>query len=213
MFQRLTSSAGFTLIVAMTAVVIIGIMLGATGQSWKMFMKREREEELLFRGMQYQAAIERWYNPNPPKLAPGVPKPRGNDPSTRPLKDLKYLLQDPNSPGPKPYLRRLYTDPVTNRDFEPFIENGAITGVRSTSEEAPVKMGNFPETLKELEGKTTYKEWVFVYRAVPLAPATKTTVTGLPGVTGTGTPGTGTSGTGTSRTGSSGIIGGKTQTR
>ena len=39
-----------------------------------------------------------------------------------------------------------------------------IIGVRSSSEEAPVKVGNFPEDLKDLADKKKYSEWQFVYR-------------------------------------------------
>jgi len=55
---------GFTFLMAIFMVMIIGIMLGLTGQSWKMIMKREREKELIFRGSQIKEAIENWYNPN-----------------------------------------------------------------------------------------------------------------------------------------------------
>ena len=61
-------------------VVVMGIMLGAIGQSVRVIMKREREKELIFRGLQYRDAIERWSK-------------KGNVP----LQDLKDLLKDPRS--------------------------------------------------------------------------------------------------------------------
>jgi type II secretory pathway pseudopilin PulG len=184
--NRLTSSAGFTLIAAMVAVTIIGILLGATGQSWKMFMKREREVELLFRGMQYRNAITRWYNPN---LKPGVSagvtgaKAVALAPTTgHPLRDLKFLLQDPGSAGTVRYLRKLYTDPITGKDFVPVLDaNQNIIGVASSSEDAPLKIGNFPEELKVmLSDKKKYNEWKFVYTTVPPTAAGTSQVTGLP---------------------------------
>ena len=78
---------GFTFLTAIFMVVLIGIMLGLTGQSWKMIMKREREKELLFRGSQIKEAIENWYNPK--YTVQGVKRQ-----STIPLMDLKDLLQD-----------------------------------------------------------------------------------------------------------------------
>lgn len=175
--NRLTSTAGFTLIAAMVAVTIIGIVLGATGQSWTMFMKREREEELLFRGMQYRDAITRWYNYKPgtvtvPTPSAGPANPVALAPTTvRPLKDINYLLQDPGSAGTVKFLRRLYKDPITGKDFVPVLDaNQNIIGVASSSEDQPLKIGNFPEELKVLlADKKKYSEWQFVRGTQPAA--------------------------------------------
>lgn len=59
---------GFTFIVAIFMVTIMGILSVSTGKSWMLVMKREREKELLFRGSQIKEAIENWYNP---KYIPG----------------------------------------------------------------------------------------------------------------------------------------------
>ncbi|HEX8961341.1 MAG TPA: type II secretion system protein [Geobacteraceae bacterium] len=154
--HRLTSSAGFTLVAAMVAVVIIGIMLGAASQTWQTMLKRDREEELLFRGTQYRDAIAQWYKPRP-----GQPPTQ----QTRPLKDLKDLLEDPNSLETVRYLRRLYKDPITNGDFEPILgPTQEIIGVKSASQDPPLKRGNFPDDLKDFGEKDKYSDWQFNYR-------------------------------------------------
>jgi type II secretory pathway pseudopilin PulG len=181
--NRLTSAAGFTLIAAMVAVTIIGIMLGATGQSWTMFMKREREEELLFRGMQYRDAIIRWNNGGKiPSTLPGAIQPVLQN--KKPLMDLKDLLQDPGSAGTVKYLRQLYKDPITGKDFVPIPDaNKNIIGVASSSEDKPLKTSNFPEELKVfLADKKKYSEWQFVYGTQPAA------APGSIGLPGTNTP-------------------------
>jgi type II secretory pathway pseudopilin PulG len=71
-------------------VMIIGIMLGLTGQAWKMVMKREREKELIFRGSQIKEAIENWYDQN--YSVKGL-RWRGQP---QVLMDLKYLLDNPH---------------------------------------------------------------------------------------------------------------------
>src|ERR1035437_4656235 len=93
---------GFTFLTAIFMVMIIGIMLGLTGQSWKTIMKREREKELLFRGSQIKEAIENWYNQN--YSVQGV-KWQG---PPRPLMDLKDLLQNPYTLTPLRYLPQSY---------------------------------------------------------------------------------------------------------
>lgn len=164
MTKILKSSAGFTLIAAMVMVVVIGIMLGAASQSWQTLMKREREAELLFRGSQYRDALARWYKPRP-----GQPPTQ----QTRSPNELKDLLEDPLSQEKVRYLRRLYPDPITGKDFEPIRDvNKRIIGVKSTSTYPPLKKGNFPEDLKELADKNSYSDWQFVYRqqAAPAPP-------------------------------------------
>jgi len=89
------NQSGFTYITALMLVMVIGIMLGMAGQSWKTIMQREREKELLFRGSQIKEAIENWYKRHP-----------------IPLNKLEDLLQDPGSLTPVHYLRRPYTDPM-----------------------------------------------------------------------------------------------------
>ena len=147
------SNRGFTYVVVLMMVLIVGIMLGAAGQVWTTVMKREREAELLFRGGQIRDAIERWKKPRP-----GQPPPR-------PITDLKDLLLDPNSLQKIRYLRRLYQDPITGKDWV-IVKDPAtgIIGVASSSEETPLKQGGFSEPFKDFEGKTKYSDWQFVYR-------------------------------------------------
>ncbi|HEY6871359.1 MAG TPA: type II secretion system protein [Geobacteraceae bacterium] len=155
--HRLTSSAGFTLVAAMVAVVIMGIMAAAMAQSWQTILKREREEELLFRGQQIRDAIAMWYKPRP-----GQPPTQ----QTRPLRDLKDLLEDPNTAATVRYLRRLYTDPITNKEFDLITDPAqGIIGVKSSSQDAPLKRGNFPDDMKDFADKDKYSDWQFNYRS------------------------------------------------
>jgi len=156
---RLTrSETGFTYIAALVLVVVMGIMLGAIGQSVKVIMKREREKELIFRGLQYRDAIERWSKK-------GVP-----------LKDLKDLVEPTvsnNASASKDrLLRKLYKDPITGGEWKtlptPPDPIQGIYGVASTSNEEPFKQGNFPEVIKTFEGKKKYSDWEFIYKKTPV---------------------------------------------
>ncbi len=169
--SRIGSEAGFTYIAALFMVVVMGIMLGAVGQSWSTIMKREREEELFWRAGQIRDAITRWN------------KPRAGQHVATPLRDLKDLLKDPRTMAKTRFLRRLYLDPITGKDWKVIQDPmRGIIGVASTSDAEPLRKGGFPEEYKEFEGKTKYSEWEFAYR--PLGPGQKSpttsTVTGLP---------------------------------
>ena len=138
---------GFSLLLAMTIIVIMGIVLGLTGQSWRTVMKREREKELLFRGSQIKEAIESWRRQS----------------VTVPINDLNDLVKFRN---PKVrHLRRLYADPMTGKPNWRLIpdKNLGIIGVASTSEEEPLKksFANI-SSLSGLTGKKKYSEWEFV---------------------------------------------------
>jgi len=172
--SRTGLEAGFTYIAVLVMIVIMGIMLGAVGQSWRTVMKREREEELFFRAGQIRDAITCWNKPRPGQHV------------TTPLRDLKALLKDPRSMAKVRYLRRLYTDPITGKEWtviqDPAGARGII-GVASTSEEEPLRKGGFPDEYAEFEGKTKYSEWQFVYK--PLLPGQKKSGT-KPGASGLG---------------------------
>lgn len=143
---------GFTYVFALMTVIIIGIMLGVIGQAWKNIIKQDREAELLFRGSQIKDAITRWYA-----------TPRAGQQAT-PLLDLKDLLKDPRSLANARYLRRLYTDPITGKDWSVISDpNRGIIGVASTSQEKPLKSSGFSDEFKSFEGKNEYRDWMFLY--------------------------------------------------
>lgn len=146
------NNGGFTYLMALMTIMLMGIMLAAAGQSWKTIVQREREEELLFRGTQIKNAITRWYTP------------RGKQPPATPLRELKDLLRDPRTATPMRYLRRLYTDPVTGKEWMIISDaNKGIIGVASTSTLTPLKRGGFPDDLSDFTGKQQYSDWRFVY--------------------------------------------------
>ena len=158
MANPLRSSAGFTYIAALVLVMIMGIMLGAAGQSWKMIAAREREEEFMFRAGQIRDAMIRWYKPRPGQHV------------VTPLRDIKDLLKDPRSLANVRYLRRLYKDPLTDKDWVIIKDaNQGIVGIASASEEKPIKQGNFPTEYLDFEGKAKYSEWQFIWNRQPVA--------------------------------------------
>ncbi|HJV36869.1 type II secretion system protein [Geomonas sp.] len=171
----LRSSAGFTYIGALVMVVVLGIMAARAVTVWKTAAQREKETELLFRGMQYMDGLRRWYWPK------GIPTQTGQtplpgQPRTYPAalpvgvpgpKELKELLKGTGA-SPKPCLRKLFLDPMTLKEFEPIKgADGRILGVHSTSEEAPIKQSfkdpsSFNLDPSDFEGKSSYKDWVFI---------------------------------------------------
>lgn len=153
---RLRSESGFTYVAALFMVAIMGVLLGAVGQSVSVIMHREREKELIFRGLQYRDAIERWNKKGP-----------------MPFKELKRLLNDPLN-NPNGGLRKLYKDPITGEDFKVLEDKQfGVYGVVSKSSKEPYRQSNFPEALKSFEGKKKYNEWEFVFKRVPpVAPGT-----------------------------------------
>ena len=145
---------GFTYIALLSAIVILGILLGAAGKYWHNVMLREKEIELLFRGEQYRRAIERYYTAIPGRFE--YPP------------NIESLLKDGRTAKGRRHLRQQYKDPITGEDFEvihDLTKGNRITGVFSKSEHETLKQAQFPEVLKDFEGKTHYNEWKFVFTA------------------------------------------------
>ena len=165
--SRLTShvsrKSGFTYIAVMMLVVVMGIALSKTGTYWSTIAKREKEEELLFRGDQIKKGIEQYYKWTAQKHGG-----QGLYPE-----NLEELLKSKFSMAPKRSLRKIYKDPMTAKaDWIIFTDPASkrMMGVRSASNDVPLKVSNFPFVYRDFEGKTKYSDWVFVYRAQPQAP-------------------------------------------
>jgi len=144
---------GFTYIITLFAIVIIGISLSIAGQSWKTIVKREKEKELLFRGDQYKKAIMSYYNfrkRGKTGSLPGKPK---------------DLLKDPRSSATVRHIRKLYPDPVSKdgKWILIFDRNKRIKGVKSSSTEEPLKKGNFPPEYRKFANKKRYCDWEFSF--------------------------------------------------
>lgn len=153
----------------MFLVLLIGTGSLVAVKRWKTVVQRDKEAELLFRGQAIQRAISRYYN--------------GQAGAGQYPLSLEDLLQDPRSAGTVRYLRKLYTDPMTDGDWVLIQdEKERIKGVRSASQEAPLKVAKFPDALKFFEDKQTYAEWVFEYKlqATPAIPTPRKVGTPAP---------------------------------
>lgn len=142
---------GFSYIVVLILVAMLGIALAAAGEVWYTAQRREKEQELLFVGDQFRRAIGAFYANTP-----------GN--ARRYPLNLEELLLDPRRPEVRRYLRKLYPDPITGSTEWGLVTgpDGEIFGVYSRSEDAPLKKGNFRLADRNFEGKKKYSEWVFI---------------------------------------------------
>jgi type II secretory pathway pseudopilin PulG len=142
-------SAGFTYIGLLIAVVILGLALSEVGTVWRTQGQREREQELLFIGHEFRAAIASYY------ASGGHQFPQ----------NIEDLLEDTRSSEPRHHLRRLYADPMTGAPDWTIIRTDmlGITGVASSSKAAPIKKAGFGEDEATFPDATCYCDWQFIY--------------------------------------------------
>lgn len=126
----ISNDQGFTYIMAMFFVVLIGITLMMIGQQWSVTLKRDREAELLFRGNRIKQAIELY--------AADFEVQKGIRTNRFPL-----TLKNLTAKDPKRYLQAIYKDPMTGEDFILIKEGTEIRGVKSSSKEVPYDQVNF----------------------------------------------------------------------
>lgn len=180
---------GYTLVILAVTTAVVGILLTATLPTWSTAVKREKEAELHFRGMQYAEAIRVFQNrfgSLPTKLDQLIErKPRSirqlwKDPMTD---DGEWVLihATPGQRGRQPPGQRRPSDQRRGEEEEPEEEGrdrdgrrpgtqgregqqvGPISGVRSASEE---------ESLMLFDEQDTYDTWEFMVDLVP-APQTR----------------------------------------
>jgi len=123
------------------AILVMGIATMGVAELWQTQVKREKEEELLFRLTQFRVAIARYRAAHN-----GYPR------------ELKDLLEDRSTFSTRRYLRRIYKDPITGKDdwqLTKVVDRaGVVSGISDVKSRAEGK------PLKSLPGKKeTYKDW------------------------------------------------------
>ncbi len=107
-------------------------------------LKRDKEEELLFRGRAYMKAIQAFYAKN-----------------RRYPNSLEELAGGGQS-AKRRFIRQLYKDPMTRGDFKLIRSSGgAITGVVSSSMDVPFRKADFEKELEVFDKAKTYTDWRF----------------------------------------------------
>lgn len=153
-----TGEQGFSYVMVMFTVALLGLTLTAAAQQWKSLVQRELEADLLSKGLEIQNAIALYSaTMKAGRTIPGEIYPAA-------LADLTRK--------PKPALRKVYLDPMGHGEWELVRHpNGGIMGVRSRSYDKPMKKREFPPDLRHFENLPTYHDWVFQYPNVTTASA------------------------------------------
>jgi type II secretory pathway pseudopilin PulG len=152
---------GFAMAALLVAMAVMAVVMSALLPMWRTLSIREKEEELIWRGRQYDRAVQLYRQKT---SAPGAPS-------------IDVLVKGR-------FLRQKYLDPITRGEFEligvnPGVANAPgvqqpkigfgqlIGGVRSKSK---------ARSIRELNGRTRYDQWEFVY--VPYNPNPQPPVAG-----------------------------------
>ncbi len=143
------NSGGFTYIGLLIAVVILGLALSGIGTVWRTQAQREREQELLYIGREFRAAIASYYGSGTHQY-----------PQT-----IEDLLEDKRWPEPHHHLRRFYADPMTgNQDWTIIrVDMMGITGIASSSAREPIKKTGFEPGEDIFKDAACYCDWQFVF--------------------------------------------------
>ena len=165
--QRVINERGVTYLMLMFAIVLIGIATTAAAKQWKTTVQREREIDLLAKGIEIQNALALYSaTKKAGRVMPGEVYPQT-------LADLTR--------SPKPFLRKIYLDPMGRGEWEYLrAPTGGIMGVRSTSRAKPFRQRNFPLAVRHFEGRPTYRDWVFQHPSPSSAPMVQPQAVPLP---------------------------------
>jgi type II secretory pathway pseudopilin PulG len=144
---------GFSYVVVLAMVALMGVGLAALGPLWAEEARREREDDLLRIGRLYAEAIVQYR-----AASPGSAK---RYPPT-----LDALLMDTRFVGTVRYLRTLYPDPLDpSRPWGLLRDaDGGIRGVFSQSDAIPMRTVPVVLGRVALPSATRYADWQFVAR-------------------------------------------------
>lgn len=145
------AQSGFTYLLVLMLIALIGMGLAAAGTLWRTESQRDREADLLFIGDQYRQAIRSYYELDPAQ--PRLPQ------------SLDDLLEDNRRPNIVRHLRRAYRDPLTGGEFalirEP--DTKGIIGVYSPAPGQPFKTAGFSVKDEAFKDAKSYAGWRFVF--------------------------------------------------
>lgn len=143
---------GFSYVIVMFLVAMLSIAGVRALQNTLTVERRDKEAEVLWRGLAYRNAIRIYYE-NSPGTGKHYPQ------------ELEDLLQDKRLVRPTRPLRKLYTDPFTGREWGVLRnEDGRVIGVYPQSARQPVKRGGFPPELGDFANAKHYSDWKFTYQ-------------------------------------------------
>lgn len=150
-------SRGYTYLLMLFSVAIVGAVLASGGVVWRQEAQRARERELLLIGEEFRQAIGLYY-----ERTPGGMK--------RYPEKLEELLGDDRYVSLQRYLRRVYRDPMTAKTEWGFVKGpgNSIIGVYSLAKGKPKKATGFGDINVGFEEALSYSDWKFVY--IPPAP-------------------------------------------
>lgn len=164
---------GFGYLAVLLIVLLLAVAMGATYERVDTLMQREKEQEWLFAGKQYQQAIASYYNksPNGFKELPS---------------SIDDLLQDKRFVANTRHLRKPFADPITGGDWALIRdENQKIKGVYSQSAAPVLQISQLLDVeIDNLTETSTYANIKYEFKATEKAPASDADgITGLEGLT------------------------------
>lgn len=164
--RRRASAAGFTYLGLLVAVAIAGSALAGAGALWSLQAQREQEQDLLFAGAQFRAAIGAYWSQSPAGMPHTLPR------------SLHELLDDKRWPGKRRHLRKIFVDPMTRGVDWGLVQGpgGTIAGVYSLSVRAPLKKAGFSTLDAGFAQAQTYRDWRFVFSPAAAASAPSSSV-------------------------------------
>jgi type II secretory pathway pseudopilin PulG len=163
---------GFAMAGLLVAMAVMAVVISSLLPVWRTLTIREKEEELIWRGQQYDRAVQLYRKKT---SAPGAPS-------------VDVLINGR-------FLRHKYLDPMTNGEFE-LVGVNPVAGNAPAAQQPKIGFGQLiggvrskskARAFRELDGKKTYNEWQFTY--VPWKPGGQPVLPGTPGPTGVRSPG------------------------
>ena len=154
--QATHDESGYAMAALLVALAVMAVLMSVALPVWRQAAQREKEAELVWRGEQYDRALQLYRK----KFStPGAPS-------------LDILVE-------QKFLRHKYKDPITGGDFElkPVSPMGNLPPGASASRQRAsgqliggVKSKSKAKSIRVLNGKDRYDQWEFTYKPYKSAP-------------------------------------------
>jgi type II secretory pathway pseudopilin PulG len=148
--------SGYAMAALLVAIAVMSVLMSVAMPAWRQASQREKEAELVWRGEQYDRAVQLYRKKF---SAPGPP-------------NLDILVD-------QKFLRKKYKDPMTGGDFE--LKPVGVVGNLPAGVQQPrraegqliggVKSRSKAKSIRVLNGRTRYDQWEFTYKPYNANPA------------------------------------------